>query len=313
MSMNPNLNKPDEEDDDKPVGRVLSRREVLALFGVAGAVGLVAQSPIRSILAQTPSEAQADHFSYLPLVAKAEEAATATTTPTTTATTQPTTMPSPTTTQTPLPTSAATFTPTPTGTITAPACVVRPERTEGPYFVDELLNRSDIRSDPTTNLIKAGTQLNLSFHITSVANGGCAVLPNAQVDVWHCDAGGLYSDESANNTVGQKFLRGYQLTDASGLAKFVTIYPGWYSGRTVHIHFKIRVGNLEFTSQLFFDDTLTDTVFQSSPYNTRGTRNTRNANDGIYNQNNTGSQLLLALTQNGSAYDTVFDIGVNAA
>jgi protocatechuate 3,4-dioxygenase beta subunit len=297
MSMNPNLNKPDEEDDDKPVGRVLSRREALALFGVAGAVGLVAQLPVRAILAQTPSEAQVDYLSYLPLIAKAEE--TATPTPTT----PPTTTPFPT----------ATFTPVPTGTITAPACVVRPDRTEGPYFVDEKWNRSDIRSDPTTNVVKAGTQLTLSFRVTSVANGGCAVLPNAQVDIWHCDAGGLYSDESANNTVGQKFLRGYQLSDSGGLAKFVTIYPGWYSGRTVHIHFKIRMNAYEFTSQLFVDDTLTDTVFQPAPYNTRGTRNTRNANDGIYNQNNTGGQLLLALTQNGSAYDAVFDIGVNVA
>ncbi|MGG2339430.1 intradiol ring-cleavage dioxygenase, partial [Salmonella enterica] len=94
---------------------------------------------------------------------------------------------------------------------------------------------------------------------------------------------GAYSDVSANGTVGQTFLRGDQATDANGLVTFTTIYPGWYSGRAVHIHLRARVydaaGNTtyNFTTQLFFDDTVTDTVFASGPYNSRGTRDTRNA------------------------------------
>jgi protocatechuate 3,4-dioxygenase beta subunit len=132
------------------------------------------------------------------------------------------------------------------------------------------------------------------------------VLPNAQVDIWHCDAFGVYSD--VENAQGKKFLRGYQVSDANGVAKFVTVYPGWYPGRTVHIHFKIRINGYDFTSQLFFDDAFTDQVYLLEPYNQRGERNTRNERDGIYGDG--GNQLLLNVTQNGSGYSAVFDIGL---
>lgn len=123
-----------------------------------------------------------------------------------------------------------------------PSCVVRPEQTEGPYFVDEGLNRSDIRTDPTTGQVKAGTALTLTLQIFRVGSRDCAPLAGAHVDIWHCDALGVYSDvrDAGFNTIGQKFLRGYQISDARGEAKFVTIYPGWYAGRTVHIHVKVR-------------------------------------------------------------------------
>jgi protocatechuate 3,4-dioxygenase beta subunit len=110
------------------------------------------------------------------------------------------------------------------------------------------------------------------------------------------------------NTVGQKFLRGYQLTDASGLALFTTVYPGWYSGRAVHIHFKIRSGGLEFTSQLYFDESLTDQVHSQSPYNGKGRRNTLNSQDGIYQGG--GSQLLLSAAPEGSGYGATFDVAL---
>jgi protocatechuate 3,4-dioxygenase beta subunit len=145
------------------------------------------------------------------------------------------------------------------------------------------------------------------FRAFNISNS-CAALPNAQVDIWHCDASGLYSDVAQNGTSGQKFLRGYQLTNTSGIANFVTIYPGWYSGRAVHIHFKIRLNNLVFTSQLFFDDNFTDLVYALAPYNTRGARNTRNSNDNIYGTN--GSQLQLNVTQSGGVYSATFDIGL---
>jgi protocatechuate 3,4-dioxygenase beta subunit len=194
---------------------------------------------------------------------------------------------------------------TPTGTIVQ--CVARPEKTEGPFFVDELLNRSDIRSDPGTGVLRPGAQFNLAFRAFNISNS-CAALPNAQVDIWHCDASGLYSDVAQNGTSGQKFLRGYQLTNTNGIANFVTIYPGWYPGRAVHIHFKIRLNNLVFTSQLFFDDTFTDQVYALAPYNTRGARTTRNSNDNIYGTN--GSQLQLTVAQSGGVYSATFDIGL---
>jgi protocatechuate 3,4-dioxygenase beta subunit len=232
------------DNDDRQVGRILSRREVIALLGVA------------------------------------------------------------------TPTTAATATPTPTGTV--PACVVRPEVTEGPYFVDEMLNRSDIRSDPTTGVVKDGALLALTFNVSQITSGSCTALEGAQVDVWHCDATGIYSDVSdpGFNTSSQKFLRGYQLTDANGLAGFTTIYPGWYSSRAVHIHFKIRLTtasnqSYEFTSQLFFDDAFTDQVYTQAPYASEGQRDTLNSNDNIYQDS-----LLLTVTQTSQGYAATFDIGI---
>jgi protocatechuate 3,4-dioxygenase beta subunit len=157
---------------------------------------------------------------------------------------------------------------------------------EGPYFVDERLNRSDIRSDPTDGRVKPGTPLALTLLISRLGIGDCQPLPGAQVDIWHCDAQGVYSDvqDQEFNTIGQKFLRGYQITDARGEARFVTLYPGWYPGRTVHIHFKIRTTpvakrSFEFTSQLYFDDGLTDRVHTATPYVENGPRTARNQHD----------------------------------
>jgi protocatechuate 3,4-dioxygenase beta subunit len=198
---------------------------------------------------------------------------------------------------------------------TTSGCVVRPELTEGPYYVDEELNRSDIRSDPSDGTVKAGALLALTFNVSRLASNACSALEGAIVDVWHCDALGVYSDVSdlGFNTVGKKFLRGYQVTNASGVAQFTTIYPGWYAGRAVHIHFKIRSAArassaYEFTSQLFFSDTLTDQVHAEAPYASKGQRDTRNANDGIYNQG--GSQLVLNVTETSSGYAATFDIAL---
>jgi protocatechuate 3,4-dioxygenase beta subunit len=102
-----------------------------------------------------------------------------------------------------------------------------PQQTEGPFFVDERLHRSDIRIDPGDGSVRPGVPLHLAFRIATVDRGRCAALPGVMVDVWHCDALGHYSDEPANGTEGKKFLRGYQITDANGIAQFVTIYPGW--------------------------------------------------------------------------------------
>jgi protocatechuate 3,4-dioxygenase beta subunit len=177
--------------------------------------------------------------------------------------------------------------------------------------VDEGLNRPDIRSDPSTGAVKAGARLALTFKVARISNGGCTPLEGARVDVWHCDAEGHYSDVSdpTFDTQGQQFLRGHQLTDADGRAAFTTIYPGFYPGRTVHIHFKVYEdasgAGREFTSQLFFDDAFSDQVFTQPPYAGRGQRSALNGNDGIYNE-----QLLLNVSQAGDGYAAQFDIGL---
>ena len=198
-------------------------------------------------------------------------------------------------------------------------CVVTPAQTEGPYFVDERLNRADIRRDPSDGTVSEGAPVKLAIKVSQVVAAACAPVVGAMVDLWQCDALGIYSDVLDPNgffdTRGRKFLRGYQLTDRSGTAEFLTLYPGWYTGRTVHIHFKVRVfdGDLraqEFTSQLYFDDALTDQVFERPPYNTRGPRSTRNERDGIYRSRNSGDALLLRLERDGAGYRGVTSVGL---
>jgi protocatechuate 3,4-dioxygenase beta subunit len=209
---------------------------------------------------------------------------------------------------------------------TPPRCVVRPELTVGPYFVDKQLDRGDIRLEPTTGKSAEGVPLVLTFNVSQVSGGRCSPLAGAMVDVWHCDARGVYSGVndamSGNDTSTQKFLRGYQVTDATGAARFTTIYPGWYRGRTVHIHFKIRTPasaaladqtdkTYEFTSQLFFDESLSDRVYAQAPYAGKGKRDTTNASDGIYRDSR--GQLLLAVAPAAAGYRATFDIGLDLA
>jgi protocatechuate 3,4-dioxygenase beta subunit len=201
-----------------------------------------------------------------------------------------------------------------TGKIVQGAVTTTPTETQGPYWVDELLNRSDVRGDRT------GLPFYLTVNVSKLANAVATPLANAYVDIWHCDAAGNYSDEPAamgnSNTQGQTWLRGYQITNAHGIVKFTTIYPGWYGGRTAHIHARVRfysgtTTTLNMTTQFFFDDTITDLVYSSiSPYSTRGrTRDTRNSNDMVYNTVSTGStvaspdgsRLLLRMSKNGAS------------
>lgn len=203
-------------------------------------------------------------------------------------------------------------------TITGPPrslCIVRPEQTEGPYFVDERLNRFDIRVDPTSGRTTPGTPLALTLQVMRLSEGDCRPLAGAQVDIWQCDATGVYSDvkDPGFSTLGQKFLRGYQVTDARGEARFLTIYPGWYPIRTVHIHFKVRTDQIvrrsfEFTSQLYFLDELTDQVHLAPPYSSRGRRRVRNRHDSIFRDG--GDQLMLQLSPTNGGYAAIFPIGL---
>jgi hypothetical protein len=163
----------------------------------------------------------------------------------------------------------------------------------------------------------SGVPLALTLTMLDEDNA-CAPLVGAQVDIWHASPAGLYSDESVDGTAGTAYLRGYQVSDASGVVSFTTVYPGWYSGRTVHIHVRVRTFDspgavkTDFTSQLFFDDSLTDTVYTKSPYSTRGTRDTRNSADNIYGSD--GASLVLTMAADGAGgYRGAFTFGLSAA
>lgn len=242
------------ENDDVQVGRILSRREVLALLGTGGFAALAAPAAAAGA---------------------------------------------------------------PRAPFRLPKCIVRPSQEEGPYFVDTRLERSDIRSDPTDGSVREGARLSLAFQVSRLDAQQCRPLEGVLVDVWQCDAEGIYSgveDISGRfDTTGKQFLRGHQVTDREGIARFTTIYPGWYRGRTVHIHFKIRTNpgedaGHEFTSQLYFDDELTDRVFETGPYAADEGRRTRNEEDGLYRGG--GHQLLLDVTPDENGYAALFDVGL---
>jgi protocatechuate 3,4-dioxygenase beta subunit len=241
------------DNDDTPVGRILTRREAVLLLGASGAALLTGSGFLRG-----------------------------------------------------MPVAGATL---------PPSCVARPEQTEGPYFVDERLNRSDIRSDPPNGTPRPGIPLALALTVSSLRGGTCSPLAGAQVDLWHCDADGVYSDVTDPHfrTVGRRFLRGYQVTDARGMVRFTTIYPGWYEGRTVHIHFKVRTGPASskghtFTSQLYFDDALSDKILARGPYAGRGPRTTRNPDDRIFVGG--GEQLMLDPKPARDGYAASFALGL---
>ena len=200
---------------------------------------------------------------------------------------------------------------------TTASCVLTPELTVGPYFVDEKLNRSDLTTNTTDTNVLNATPLTLTMTIMEYASSGCSALVGAQVDVWHADAAGIYSDESVENTTGQTFLRGYQITDSNGAVTFKTVVPGWYSGRTIHIHVMIRTlsssGSVltEFTTQLFFDQTLLNALTTTvSPYRSRGVPDTTNAQDSIYSS---ATQLTLTNATSGGGYTASITLGVQTA
>jgi len=245
------------DQDDRPVGRILSRREIIASLGVAGAAALGG-----GLLLPRRASARAMRAGW-------------------------------------------------------PACVVRPAQTEGPYFLDERLDRTDIRSDPTDGSVKAGAPLDLTFNVSRLDGATCAPLAGAYVDLWQCDAEGVYAGVTDINglfdTRGKKFLRGYQVTNAAGVARFRTIYPGWYQGRAVHVHFKIRTDLTararEFASQLYFDEAVNDRVMARPPYNTKPGSRQPNARDGIFRSSG-GSQLVMALAEAGGGWSGSFDSGL---
>ncbi len=200
-----------------------------------------------------------------------------------------------------------------------------PQQTEGPYFVDEKLDRSDIRSDPTDGSVQEGIPLRLVIHVYDINNGSCVPLSGTQVDIWHTNSQGLYSDIPSINTGGKKYIRGYQLTDNNGTVQFTTIYPGWYEGRALHIHVKVRTFDgsqktFEWTSQFYLDDSISDKVQAQVPYSNHGPRPLTNNQDSIYTgpstdglvQSDSGKHLMLELSNDTRGYLGIFNIVVDA-
>jgi protocatechuate 3,4-dioxygenase beta subunit len=199
-----------------------------------------------------------------------------------------------------------------------------PAMTEGPFFVDEKLNRSNVIGDTKREAVIKGLPLHLEIAVYTLTASGPRPLKGAHVDIWHCDAIGVYSDEShpmnSENTAGQHWLRGYQVTDEKGIVHFDTIYPGWYPGRSTHIHFKVRTFNgaketHEFTSQWFFDEAVSDKVNAIASYSKREGRRTPNPRDGIYSERqvdgtSAGSHLMLALSDGKNGKVGKFSVGL---
>jgi protocatechuate 3,4-dioxygenase beta subunit len=185
----------------------------------------------------------------------------------------------------------------------SPQCVVRPSQTIGPFPNKAELNRSDVRAG------QLGAALRLELRVLSATT--CAPIAGAIVDIWQCNAAGDYSEYSEFGTADENWLRGFQTTGDDGAVQFVTIYPGWYPGRSVHIHFRVRSGNQTFVSQLYFDDTVSDAVLAQAPYTEHAGVRTLNGGDGIFSSG--GAELTLDVVQQGAEYVSSYDIGLALA
>ena len=221
-------------------------------------------------------------------------------------------------------TSAATTTSTTTTTTTTAAsttgsCVLTPTETEGPYpyvggELTNPLNRTDV-----TESTQTGVPLTLNFVVVNT-NDNCNVVSGARVDIWHCNKDGYYSGYASQpgilgtqSYVGKTWLRGYQLSDTSGVAKFTTIYPGWYSGRATHVHIEVYVsGVLKKTGQVAFSQAITNLVYASSLYTGLGTNPTTNSSDSVFGDSATDlSNETLSLTGSVAAgYAGSYTIGI---
>jgi protocatechuate 3,4-dioxygenase beta subunit len=171
--------------------------------------------------------------------------------------------------------------------------------TEGPFYLD----LKNLRS----HIVDGRPGIPLALALTVARASTCAPLGGAAVDIWHADAGGVYS--GFGRGTGRSFLRGSQIADSDGMARFQTIYPGWYTGRAVHIHIKVHTGGqVIHTGQLFFEDAFTSSVYKRNPYSSRGAPDTRNANDSIYRDG--GAQSTLLPTVSSGGYTATMTVGI---
>src|SRR6267142_3699905 len=184
-------------------------------------------------------------------------------------------------------------------------CTLTPEQIEGPFYLDQTRIREDISEG------KPGVPLQLVVRVLE-ASATCAPIPKAVVDVWQCDALGIYSGyegaaiapRHVEPVDDKTFLRGTQFTDAAGAARFRTIYPGWYAGRTPHVHLKLRVGAKAVTTQLYFPDEVTNAVYARAPYDRHPNRDTTNATDRFLTPIGNKSLVMWTMAGDGDGYVT---------
>jgi len=191
------------------------------------------------------------------------------------------------------------------------ACILTPQSEEGPYYLDPRLVRADITEG------KAGVPLALRLRV--IEAGSCAPISGARVDIWHCNGEGLYSGYANQtggvDTSGQTFLRGTQFANANGIVEFATIYPGWYRGRTTHIHFKVFLDEKTvLTGQIFFPDALSQYIYQNvEPYSVRGAdRDVMNTNDNIAAQATRASFAYVKELEEGLLVAMIIGVDPNA-
>jgi protocatechuate 3,4-dioxygenase beta subunit len=154
-------------------------------------------------------------------------------------------------------------------------CVLTPSAVEGPYY----LNLNLVRRDITEGF--AGIKTRVNLHVVQASD--CAPIPNARVDIWHNNAPGAYSGFANQGTQGMTFLRGVQFTDATGTTFFDSIYPGWYMGRTTHMHLKVQpAASSVLTTQMYFPTGLSRRVYRIPPYLAHGQNPTNNGNDPLF-------------------------------
>jgi protocatechuate 3,4-dioxygenase beta subunit len=195
--------------------------------------------------------------------------------------------------------------------LNASMCVLTPEAVEGPFYFDPKLKREDITEG------RPGVPLKLLLQIVNAGN--CAPIPEARVDIWHSDATGQYSgypgqaDSGNVSTRDQTFLRGTQFADLAGLVRFTSIYPGWYPGRTPHIHFKVLLTEKSaLTGQIYFPDALSEFIYRNAPpYNTRKRdRDTSNGSDGVLRTSGGGHESFCSVKEEADHYLALLVIGV---
>jgi protocatechuate 3,4-dioxygenase beta subunit len=161
------------------------------------------------------------------------------------------------------------------------SCIATPQAVDGPYYFDAKMQRADITEG------HPGAPLRIRFVVMDAAT--CQPLSGARVDIWHARADGLYSgyagqgDDHAIDTSGGTFMRGTQMADSQGEVRFQTVYPGWYEGRTAHIHFKVFTDEKNMlTGQMYFPDALSQYLYANvNAYDRKAKRDTFNANDGL--------------------------------
>ena len=195
-----------------------------------------------------------------------------------------------------------------TGLISTDVCMLSTEVTEGPFYVDPKLVRSDITEG------RPGLPMTLRLQVVTA---DCTPVIGARVDVWHCDAGGVYSGVQnlggGADTVGQTFLRGTQATDSTGVATFQTIFPGWYPGRTTHVHYMVYLDDKTvLTSQIFFDEAVNQVIYDDhEAYARDGARDMLNGSDSIAAEAGDGAYARVRMTEPDGAMEAALVVGIN--